>query len=282
MPQTDPILRIEQRLAELERKAAKPRMTPRHRLLRPFVVLALAVAVAFPAGIVLASHQFSDVATSSSIHDDVEAIANAGVTTGCGDGKYCPNANVTRGQMAQFMNRLGALDGQAPVVHADRVDGRHANAIVRVGEMETFATTAVPVGFAQYGANLAISAPTAGFVLVDSAVTIQNASCTVDCRVSFRIRHVQSGTYTIQAMVNPESGDFATASTTGIFPVSSGSNTFQLQMGRLGTGNGSVNGWFGNLTAMFVPFGSTGGTTLGLVTDQGELRAAKEEELLPR
>jgi hypothetical protein len=35
--------------------------------------------------------------------------------------------------MAQFMNRLGALDGQTPSVNADRVDGYHAVAFGRAG-----------------------------------------------------------------------------------------------------------------------------------------------------
>jgi hypothetical protein len=41
------------------------------------------------------------------------------VTSGCGGGNYCPTANVTREQMAAFLNRLGALGpGKTPVVNA--------------------------------------------------------------------------------------------------------------------------------------------------------------------
>jgi hypothetical protein len=94
------------------------------------LILAVA-ALAFPLG-VLANHQFSDVPAAASYHDDVEALVNAGVTTGCGGGKYCPNDFVTRAQMAQFLNRLGSLDGGSdPSVDADTVDGRHASAFVR-------------------------------------------------------------------------------------------------------------------------------------------------------
>jgi hypothetical protein len=99
---------------------------------RPILLtIAVTVMLALPAGVVLASHQFNDVPPGSSIHDDVEAIFNAGVTTGCGGGDYCPKANVTRGQMAQFMNRLGALDGQTPSVNADRLDGLDSSAFAR-------------------------------------------------------------------------------------------------------------------------------------------------------
>ena len=37
------------------------------------------------------------------------AMADAGVTLGCGAGKYCPDANVTREQMAAFMKRASDL-----------------------------------------------------------------------------------------------------------------------------------------------------------------------------
>ena len=94
------------------------------RLRRSTLVLVVAIAaLAFPLG-VLANHQFSDVPTGASYHDDVEALVNAGVTTGCGGGEYCPTDSVTRGQMAQFLNRLGNLDGNsAPSVDADQLDG---------------------------------------------------------------------------------------------------------------------------------------------------------------
>ena len=35
----------------------------------------------------------------------IEWMAEAGITTGCGDGKYCPDAPVTRAQMATFLKR---------------------------------------------------------------------------------------------------------------------------------------------------------------------------------
>ena len=47
---------------------------------------------------------FTDDETS--IHEpNINLVAKAGVATGCGDGKYCPTANVTRGQMAAFLHR---------------------------------------------------------------------------------------------------------------------------------------------------------------------------------
>ena len=99
---------------------------PRVRLPSRPVLLTIIVTglLAFPMGIVLASHQFSDVPNSNAFHADIDALVDTGVTAGCGSGRYCPKANVTREQMAAFMNRLGALaPGKTPVVNADRVDG---------------------------------------------------------------------------------------------------------------------------------------------------------------
>ena len=57
---------------------------------------------------------------------------NAGVTTGCGGGNYCPSQSVTRGQMAQFLNRLGTLDGNtAPSVDADCSPTARLDVLVR-------------------------------------------------------------------------------------------------------------------------------------------------------
>jgi hypothetical protein len=47
---------------------------------------------------------FSDDDTSV-FQADIEAIVAAGITTGCGDGLFCPDEPVTRGQMAAFLVR---------------------------------------------------------------------------------------------------------------------------------------------------------------------------------
>ena len=91
----------------------------------------LGAAVAFPLGVV-ASHQFTDVPTSSTYHDDIDAIRDAGVTTGCAVGKYCPKDFVTREQMAAFLNRLGALGpGKTPVINATKLDGKDSTQFAR-------------------------------------------------------------------------------------------------------------------------------------------------------
>ena len=93
--------------------------------------LLLGAAVAFPLG-VIASHRFSDVPTSNTFHADIDAIADAGVTTGCAPNLYCPKDFVTREQMAAFLNRLGALGpGKTPVVNATKLDGLNSTQFAR-------------------------------------------------------------------------------------------------------------------------------------------------------
>ncbi len=68
-----------------------------------------ALVVVASSGLAVASHLFSDVPTAAGYHDAVSWLATRAVTLGCGSGLYCPDDNVTRAQMALFMNRLGKV-----------------------------------------------------------------------------------------------------------------------------------------------------------------------------
>ncbi len=52
---------------------------------------------------------FSDVPPTDQFFPYVQKLKELGITTGCGNGNYCPNDNVTRDQMAAFLIR--ALSG---------------------------------------------------------------------------------------------------------------------------------------------------------------------------
>jgi hypothetical protein len=47
--------------------------------------------------------------TFSSHHGAINAIANASIAAGCGNGRYCPGAAVSRGEMATFLTRALGL-----------------------------------------------------------------------------------------------------------------------------------------------------------------------------
>ena len=52
---------------------------------------------------------FTDVPTTHLFFQYVEALAAAGITAGCGGGNFCPDAAVTRGQMAVFLAKALGL-----------------------------------------------------------------------------------------------------------------------------------------------------------------------------
>ena len=54
---------------------------------------------------------FSDVPSASTYESYIESIYNNAITTGCGNGDYCPSEDVTRDQMAAFIIR--ALYGES-------------------------------------------------------------------------------------------------------------------------------------------------------------------------
>ncbi len=56
-----------------------------------------------------ASATFGDVATNHWAFQHVEALVDSGITSGCGSGNYCPDANVTRAQMAVFIAKALGL-----------------------------------------------------------------------------------------------------------------------------------------------------------------------------
>lgn len=103
------------------------------RRLQTLVGLVLAGGLLVPAA-AIAGHRFNDVPDTNIFHDDITAIADAGVTLGCNppaNDEFCPGDYVTREQMAAFLNRLGALaDDETPVVNADKVDGWDAESFV--------------------------------------------------------------------------------------------------------------------------------------------------------
>jgi S-layer homology domain len=53
---------------------------------------------------------FNDVPTGNPFFRHVEALVDSGITSGCGGGNYCPDAPLTRGQMAVFMAQALGLN----------------------------------------------------------------------------------------------------------------------------------------------------------------------------
>jgi hypothetical protein len=63
---------------------------------------------------------------------DINRLAAAGITNGCGDGLYCPNAAVTREQMASFIARALSLPASSTNYFADDAGSFHEPDINRM------------------------------------------------------------------------------------------------------------------------------------------------------
>jgi hypothetical protein len=59
-----------------------------------------------------ASATFNDVPTGHLFFRYVEALADSGITAGCGNDNFCPDSPVTRGQMAVFLSKALGLHWQ--------------------------------------------------------------------------------------------------------------------------------------------------------------------------
>ena len=234
---------------------SRPRV-PHVRRSTAILVLAVA-ALAFPLG-VLATHQFSDVPTGASYHDDVEALVDHGITSGCGGGQYCPSDPVTRGNMAQFLNRLGNLDGNtAPSVDADMVDGYGATDLTRAA-LGVMTNTLLTSSYQTIG-TVTITAPVAGFVVVNASTTVYNFAAGCPCEITVgwsttddTFPDAWSNTRIVQG-----STDIATIAVPHIYPVAAGTHTFYV-VAINHAGTGTPNTTFGNAVAQFTPFGGTG------------------------
>lgn len=131
------------------------------------------LAIAIPTD-TSASHNFSDVPDSMIFHKEVGAIADAGITTGCGGGKYCPWEPVSRLAMAAFMTRgFGrvALDDYQWITTIKDLDGdaRVARIYIRVPGAGASATQFVEVR--------------GRFVAVDTSAACSPVPCYVNARI---------------------------------------------------------------------------------------------------
>jgi hypothetical protein len=114
----------------------------------------------------VAGTRFSDV--SGTHAQNINAIADAGITAGCDTGLYCPNDFVTRAQMATFLGRAleldpidvpprplpvaGNPDGNAPIpAGAGEVDTASPDRLIGNGTPESCTSAAVVAAVAQGG-----------------------------------------------------------------------------------------------------------------------------------
>ncbi len=245
------ITQLQKRLARQERR----RLIPRRAL--PLLLAAFLVVL-----VPLATLAAFDDTASSPHKTDIDLIAAVGITKGCTTTTYCPTQAVTREQMASYLARTAGLGSNPPVVNAKTVQGYAPDGLVRVARAQSGATTALTTTTVTYGTPLTITAPAAGFVLVTAGYTIAYGSGTPG-QVIANIRHIETGNVSERGQAQVSATNIRSSiALTYAFPVSAGANSFDLRTSLFS--DSGANGYYLNMTALYVPFGSTGGSTMDL------------------
>jgi hypothetical protein len=187
----------------------------------------------------------ADRATRASSADNAASASNAAHATSADSATSATNAAIA--------GNAGAVNGYA------------ANSLVRVARMATTLFQPLTFGLTTYGAPLSITAPSHGFVLVTGSYTVgMSAPCTVGCVAAGLIRHTQDAALSNIVYASlAHYGDSQNMAFAHVFQVSAGLSVFELRTARALGGDGTLQAQSASLTALFVPFGSTGGGTLG-------------------
>lgn len=218
----------------------------------------LLLAAAAPLAALAHAGIFGDVphppAAGSQFHDEINAIALAGITTGCSAGSppnYCPDDTVTRKAMAAFMSRgFGRI-------HASGLD------LVTLPTTDTATwTSQITPGLP---ANL-LSGATA-FIKADAVVRIETTNATgCPCVYEGLLFETSTSTYLDQnnvAVTVTAANQPVTMALTGAVGVTTaGVKTIEVRVFRT-SGTGTATTGFGDLTLTTFPFGGTGLNVLG-------------------
>ncbi len=233
------------------------------RSARVLVVLLLVVAVLAPVAVIAAGGHFVDDETSI-FENDINWMADNGITQGCNpptNDRYCPNDNVTRGQMAAFMARLSrneVVDAADSVKLDGKAAGSYQNPLaandVSFGLLPAFDNSNQP------RAMITIDAPTAGFLLINASGSVYDPDS--QAQVYFWLQvddtecknsspHTDSVAYGWATA--PNGGGRQGIALTGAASVDAGSHTVTL-CSRAPAGNTQM--YQPSLTAMFTSLGS--------------------------
>jgi hypothetical protein len=265
---------LQQEVAQLRREMRQQRRHRRpHRgrfLLIGFIALlaALAPLSLFAAG------QFSDVDPNSVHANNIIAIRNAGITTGCNPAAnlYCPNNYVRRDEMASFLARTAGIGGNPPVVNALtavtaanalNLNGWPANTLVRTNVGENGRSSGVNLtGVYLPLASVGITVPAPGFVFISAASSLYVGSSGFESFVAVRLRDTVSGVTSLPLYVDlgiaGGTVDYTAVSPTFVFQVlNPGGRSFVVEAGIV-SGSGNPNAGNATISALYLPFGPGG------------------------
>lgn len=218
---------------------------------RVVVAIAMAAVIGGASG-VLASHNFSDVPSNHPFHDEISAVADAGIARGFSGGTYRPGDPVTRQAMAAFLERgLGRVGYASNSGSIGNADGYSMEDMI--------ASVGVDAGSAGAGTN--------GFALVSASVeaaTTDTGYC--PCRIVFEINvdGIPSESTVIQLEGAPD--DSAKASEAGslqsVFLMEGDQSASFAVTARLDDSDVPSISIDANISVLWVPFGPDGDNSL--------------------
>lgn len=238
------------------------------------IVAALVGAIVAVPIAVYAAHQFKDVPNSHIFHNDIDWMADNGITAGCnpssGGDLYCPDAVVNRGQMAAFMRRLAtnkvvAAATAETAVQADSATvAETANTALsiegltlpEVGPRAVFNSTDNAPDGTDLTLSAQITAPEPGILVMTGGIEVENT--TTSDSYSCRLR-IDSGTVEGSTRVAQHNGSGTNeeedCQTSGAEVVAAGTYTVEFFVGSVdpSTVLGDASMW-----AMWVPFDGSG------------------------
>lgn len=248
---------------------------------RPRLVKALsrvglvALMLALPV-IVSASHTpFTDVPSSHSFHTVIGRVYGARLTTGCSPTRFCPSANVTRGQMAAFLARgLGRGGGTFGATGFDDEWAVFEDGVLDVVDLAHGGTSG-GTGHVLVTASVSAYTDEADVCPCELGVALVNADTLEESPIMFQV---------IQNTPAPPHGDEpawyeTSANVSYLFTVPTGvTHTYLLAASMFTTaapttGNQAAAEW--TISAVYVPFGATGGNPTTTTTQGGESRRGR-------
>ena len=230
----------------------------RLRRMRSGILAALGALLVFGVAGALAIHDYTDVPDASPFHGDIAAIKRAGITGGktCAPPgtppTYCPGEPITREAMAAFVHR-----GFGRVAFQQGVETALGNAAYTDLATVVLESDGIPGG--------------TGFVVLEADVTaIITSTAGCPCMAAFHLAGFGGLTSSQRYLTLDSLTSGGTVSGFGIeslslswvVPVDTAVDHLVTVRGRIAGGTGTIEA-YADLTAQWVPFGSTGTDTLG-------------------
>jgi hypothetical protein len=217
------------------------------------VITSVVLAIGLPM-LAIASDNFTDVPNSNPFHGNINNVYNARVASGCGAAIYCPKANVTREQMAAFLNRgLGRVGGVDTTTST-------ASELRSIMELDTFTIRPGDVSggtvYLLVTGNVSPTTTAAGVCPCGLSVWVEVDGVQTPNGYSYETIPDVGGT-----LLGGGGWRSGSATVTRVVQVTSGAtHTVSLNMDLGRTVAGSIGITY-QLAAMYMPFGPGGNTT---------------------